>query len=214
MLALLEEKHLLSSETPVSDIAAFVQQTGQYDTEVETYPGDDYALCFLTEMQRGYCVHFATAAAALYRAAGIPARVTEGFLVHSIAGRMMDVKGSDAHAWVEIYQDGLGWIPVEVTGQSGLKADPDGEEPAEVQKVEAETTSSPSPSEENPDIMSASQDIKAPEPEEHAASAAATPSPSPSPSLQLPVGIISDPFSSAESESSRLSLLWLLLLPV
>ena len=31
----------------------------------------------------------------------------------------MELTGADAHAWVEVYRDGLGWIPVEVTGRSG-----------------------------------------------------------------------------------------------
>ena len=236
LLALLEEKGLLSSGALVSDIAAYVQQAGQYDVAAGIYPASDYALYFLTEAQRGYCIHFATAAAALYRAAGIPARVTEGFLVHAEAGRTVDVSGSDAHAWVEIYQDGLGWLPVEVTGQSGLQPEPEGEEAAESREAEpeastapegeaenipaspmpAEVTSSPSPAEEESESAVAS-----PEPEDSRAEdqallmpAPATPSPSPSPTPQLPVGIISDPSSSEKGNSSSFSLLWLLLLPV
>ena len=234
LLALLEQEGLLSSEALVSDIAAYVQQTGQYDVETGIYPASDYAMYFLTEAQRGYCIHFATAAAALYRAAGIPARVTEGFLVHAEAGRTVDVSGSDAHAWVEIYQDGLGWLPVEVTGQSGLQSE--GEEPAEIRENEPETSSapegktenipaspepsettfSPSPTEEEPESAPASPVPKDSQAEEQAlpTPTAAIPSPSPSPTPQLPVGIISDPSSSEKTKSSSFNLLWLLLLPV
>ena len=44
-------------------------------------------------------------------------------------GRFVDVKGAQAHAWAEIYRDGLGWLPVEVTGRGGL--DPLPEESAD-----------------------------------------------------------------------------------
>jgi len=57
----------------------------------------------------------------MFRYYGIPARYVEGYLV-----TLDDVKDKEgysviplseknAHAWVEIYQDGLGWVPVEVT---------------------------------------------------------------------------------------------------
>ena len=111
--------------------ARTVQSAGEYDLETAPYASGDYAVCFLTEQQRGYCIHFATAAAALYRALGVPARVTEGYLVSVEAGEETDVLGRDAHAWVEIYRDGLGWLPVEVTGQSGLRPDSGAEAEAE-----------------------------------------------------------------------------------
>ena len=235
LLALLTEKDLLSSEAPVSDIAVFVQQTGQYDTEVGTYPSDDYALYFLTEAQRGYCLHFATAAAALYRAAGIPARITEGFLIHALAGRTVDVTGADAHAWVEIYQDGLGWLPVEVTGQSGQLPDSDGEEPEESPEDEPKQTVFPVPEEENAGLLPASPtpvekgnettlpspipddaesgELIRPTTEPSSLIPSPSPLPSPSPTPQLPVGIVSDP-SSSEKTESNLNQLWLLLFPV
>ena len=110
-------------EDPISQVAYFVQHAAEYDAEAGAYPSSDYALYFLTTARRGTCVHFATAAAALYRTLGIPARVTEGFLLDAKANESVDVKGYQAHAWVEVYQDGLGWLPVEVTGQSGLDSD-------------------------------------------------------------------------------------------
>lgn len=99
----------------ISIVADFVRGSAVYDLNVEPFPGDDSAVYFLTQAERGYCVHFATSAAAMYRALGIPARVTEGFLFYAEAGRWTDITGESAHAWVEVYRDGLGWIPVEVT---------------------------------------------------------------------------------------------------
>ena len=113
----------------VSEVAAYIRRSGEYDIETPPYLSDDYAVCFLTQAHRGYCVHFATAAVAMYRALGVPARITEGFLVYAERDRFTEVRGAQAHAWAEVYQDGLGWIPVEVTGQGGL--DPLPEETAE-----------------------------------------------------------------------------------
>lgn len=92
-----------------------------YEENVLPITGGDFALTFLDGTQTGYDVHYATAAALMFRYYGIPARYVEGFLVtkddaaHMTAGQTLPVDGSRAHAWVEYYQDGLGWLPFEVT---------------------------------------------------------------------------------------------------
>ena len=81
-----------------------------------TPAGEDFVTWFLTESREGYCVHFATAAVALFRAAGIPARYAEGYAVPAgYDGLWVDVPDYNAHAWVEVYAGGVGWLPVEVT---------------------------------------------------------------------------------------------------
>ena len=70
---------------------------------------------FAQEADRGYCVHFASAAAVLLRAAGIPARFVTGYMVQAEAGKETVVYGKDAHAWAECFLEGVGWIPVEAT---------------------------------------------------------------------------------------------------
>ena len=100
-------------------VAEYVRSQGRYDVNVAPYPSDDYAVYFLTQSHTGYCIHFATAAVALYRTLGIPARVCEGYLVNNTApGSSVKVTGADAHAWAEVYLDGLGWVPVEVTASA------------------------------------------------------------------------------------------------
>ena len=100
-------------------VAEYVRVQGIYDVNVAPYPSDDYAVYFLTQSHTGYCIHFATAAVALYRTLGIPARVCEGYLVNNTApGSSVKVTGADAHAWAEVYVDGLGWVPVEVTASA------------------------------------------------------------------------------------------------
>ncbi|MBQ9151567.1 MAG: transglutaminase domain-containing protein, partial [Clostridia bacterium] len=74
--------------------------------------------------KEGVCRHFASAATLLYRALGIPARYTVGFMTDVKGGEITAVKGEDAHAWVEVYEDGFGWRYVEVTG-SPAQDDPD-----------------------------------------------------------------------------------------
>lgn len=100
-------------------VAEYVRAQGIYDVNVAPYPSEDYAVYFLTQSHTGYCIHFATAAVALYRTLGIPARVCEGYLVNNTApGSSVKVTGADAHAWAEVYVDGLGWVPVEVTASA------------------------------------------------------------------------------------------------
>ena len=77
--------------------------------------GRDFVEFFLLESHQGYCVHFASAAAALLRTMGIPARYAEGYAVPAGEEGWVDVPDYNAHAWVEIYLGGMGWIPVEVT---------------------------------------------------------------------------------------------------
>ena len=103
----------------LSAVADYVRNGSSYDLGVGPYPDSDYAVYFLTVSRRGYCTHFATAACVLYRSLGIPARVCEGFLVTADPGHFVSVLGADAHAWAEVYVDGLGWIPVEVTAGTG-----------------------------------------------------------------------------------------------
>ncbi len=112
----------LSAEDPeiIQAVASYVQQSGEYALDVGAYPSDDYAIYFLTEAHRGYCIHYATAATVLYRALGVPARVADGFVAITSAGVLCDVLAEDAHCWVEVYVDGVGWVPVEVTHGAGF----------------------------------------------------------------------------------------------
>ena len=81
---------------------------------------DDFALWFMAESDRGYCVHFASAATVLLRAAGIPARYVEGYLIDTTANVQRMVYQGNAHAWVEYYLPGLGWVILEATpGSTG-----------------------------------------------------------------------------------------------
>lgn len=80
-------------------------------------PDEDSVDFFLFASKEGTCEHFATALAVLCRVAGIPARLVTGFATgdfNPFSG-MYEVAASDAHAWVELYFQGVGWISFEST---------------------------------------------------------------------------------------------------
>lgn len=78
----------------------------------------DIADYFLFELQKGYCDYYATAMVVLARAAGLPARMVVGYATgrYDMANGRYIVTEADAHAWVEIYFPGYGWIEFEPTG--------------------------------------------------------------------------------------------------
>ena len=99
----------------VEQIQVFVRSCAKYDENTPAMPENgDFVRWFAENSGRGYCVHFATAAAVLLRAAGIPARIVTGFVVDVQAGLRKTVAQGDAHAWVE-YWDGGAWRILEAT---------------------------------------------------------------------------------------------------
>ncbi|MBV9798111.1 MAG: transglutaminase domain-containing protein [Solirubrobacterales bacterium] len=72
---------------------------------------------FLFEDRIGYCQQFSGAMALMLRMDGIPARVAAGFLpgAYDSATRSYRVSALDAHAWVEVYFTGIGWVPFNPT---------------------------------------------------------------------------------------------------
>lgn len=72
---------------------------------------------FLFESRRGFCEHYSSAYTFLMRAAGIPARVVVGYQggQPSPDNQTWEVRQLDAHAWVEIWLAGEGWVRVDPT---------------------------------------------------------------------------------------------------
>lgn len=79
--------------------------------------GQDAVDSFLFETRAGSCGHFASAMAVLLRAQGVPARIALGYLngEYDYDRGMYRVPASAAHAWVEVYFPGYGWIEFEPT---------------------------------------------------------------------------------------------------
>ncbi|MEU9209955.1 DUF3488 and transglutaminase-like domain-containing protein [Streptomyces sp. NPDC048415] len=91
----------------------------RYDTQVQVGSGSAAIARFLKEKE-GFCVHFSFAMAAMARTLGIPARVAVGFTPGSPqADGSMSVGLRDAHAWPELYFEGVGWTRFEPTPNRG-----------------------------------------------------------------------------------------------
>lgn len=91
----------------------------------KTPSGRDTVEYFLKENKKGYCTYYATSAAILLRSAGIPTRYVEGMYVsrdklkNCKPDEEIEVLDEDAHAWIEVYDDRYGFVPVEVTPGRG-----------------------------------------------------------------------------------------------
>ncbi|MFF4061882.1 DUF3488 and DUF4129 domain-containing transglutaminase family protein [Streptomyces sp. NPDC001668] len=91
----------------------------EYDTQVEVGDGPNAIANFLRDKQ-GFCVHFSFAMAAMARSLGIPARVAVGFAPGTPqADGSVSVGLKDAHAWPELYFEGVGWTRFEPTPTRG-----------------------------------------------------------------------------------------------
>jgi hypothetical protein len=83
------------------------------------------------EERSGYCVHFASAMAAMARTLGIPSRIAVGFTAGALAEtdesgeEQYEVTTDDLHAWPELYFDTVGWVRFEPTvGRSDVPVYP------------------------------------------------------------------------------------------
>lgn len=100
-------------------VLTWLQDTLKYD-EYAPVSGDA-AQALLTTSPYGYSIHYATLGTLALRNLGIPARYVEGYAVSRSdaaalgAGEKLTVTQEQAHAWVEYYLDGVGWVPFEVT---------------------------------------------------------------------------------------------------
>ena len=79
------------------------------------FDGSDTIALPLTDTADGTTYQYATVAALALRYYGIPARYVEGYTVKAAENEPTNVNASAASAWVEVYQDGIGWLPLALT---------------------------------------------------------------------------------------------------
>ncbi|MDR0396301.1 MAG: hypothetical protein LBH66_03235 [Oscillospiraceae bacterium] len=170
----------------------------------------DFVSFFLLEGKEGYCTYFASAMAVAARIAGIPARYVEGYVARPDSGGVSLVTGLNAHAWVEAYLPGLGWISVDAT--PGL---PPGDDAIPPDAPPDRPDDAPPDDGGDPENTAAPNE---PSPEPTAASDSPTPTPAPidDPDSTDPPGSERDPDIDAippdDEESSSGSLWWIWLL--
>lgn len=92
-------------------------RTLPYDRNVKLPTGDFDAVDYFLFIQKGYCDYFGTVMAVMLRAVGVPARLATGYLTgtYDWANHRYEVLEKDAHAWVEVYFPGFGWMDMEPT---------------------------------------------------------------------------------------------------
>ncbi|WP_241562314.1 transglutaminaseTgpA domain-containing protein [Streptomyces hoynatensis] len=136
----------------------FTQDGGfRYDTSVQAGSGTDAIVNFL-DQREGFCVHFAFTMAAMARTLGIPAQVAVGFTPgERKPGGYYEVSSHNAHAWPELYFEGVGWVRFEPTPGQGSSpsytlpepsapGDDGQHQPVPQERPSAEPTPDPQPS--------------------------------------------------------------------
>lgn len=103
-----------SADEVTQSIRRLFSESFTYSEDALTNGAEDPLIYFATQGRSGYDAHFASLATLLYRSAGIPARYVEGYLL-PVGATSYEVTDTNSHAWVEIYEEGFGWVPVEVT---------------------------------------------------------------------------------------------------
>ena len=117
-------------------VIGFVQQyfwdNFTYSLDLPELPeGEDAIVYFLEESHVGASPQFASAATVMFRILGLPARYVVGYAASESlftpqpgGGYQAVLQSDNAHAWVEVYISGTGWLPVETTpGQFGIVQD-------------------------------------------------------------------------------------------
>lgn len=121
-----EEEKILQQNIPacsnnvsdaISTVRHYLKNQISYSEECAEYdPDKNYLQQILLEDRRGYSAHFATVATLMFRYYGVPARYVEGYWSpNEDKKETVELKDTDAHAWVEVYVKGMGFVPVEVT---------------------------------------------------------------------------------------------------
>jgi len=117
----LTEDIIIEAQTPyekVTAIESFLINNLEYTLRPPHTPANvDFVDHFLFDLRIGYCTYFATAFAVMGRIAGLPTRYVEGFLMppNPVDGNLYEIRQSNAHAWVEVYFPGIGWLTFDPT---------------------------------------------------------------------------------------------------
>jgi len=187
--------HLLIDAAPsraaaVQRVEGYLRSNETYDLNAPVPPaGEDAVDSFLSVTHQGFCEQFASAAAVLLRAAGIPTRLVTGYSqgdVTSDPGRRV-MRAADAHAWIQVWFPGVGWVDSDPTATAVL---------GKGQAVSPGATASPTAGSQTPpdeaaalpsSVASASPSV----------APSASPTPQPAPTSQAPSSRVVNAVASA-----------------
>ncbi len=98
-------------------VVAYLRRNHRYTLNPPPYSGKRPVVDFLLKKGPGHCEYFASAMALLLRLRGVPTRLVAGFVggEWNPVGHYYLVRNSDAHTWVEVWDQGLGWVPFDPT---------------------------------------------------------------------------------------------------
>lgn len=107
----------------VQKVAQYLEEHASYTLHPRDNGSEDAIEFFLSESREGFCVHFASAGVMILRSMGIPARYVTGYVAFPRDFEWMEperyfeasIKDYAAHAWIEVYMEGCGWVPYEMT---------------------------------------------------------------------------------------------------
>ncbi len=99
-------------------LEAYLSSNFRYTESPSQVPGGRDFVDYFLETGEGYCVYFASAMAVMARTLGIPSRFVCGFGVERTGLQEYAARGYNAHAWVECYIEGIGWVTFDPTASS------------------------------------------------------------------------------------------------
>jgi transglutaminase superfamily protein len=102
----------------VMALTTYLQRNFRYTLDLPPVPaGRDPVDWFLFDVKTGYCEQFATAETLMLRSLSIPARLATGYSPgdYDPVLNQSVIRERDAHAWVEVWFPGQGWVPVDPT---------------------------------------------------------------------------------------------------
>ena len=112
----------LTPEQKVNAAARWFKKNYHYELGVKIPAGQDPMTYFLLRRPPAHCEYFATGTVILLRLAGVPCRYVTGFVSteYNYFGGYWLARNKDAHAWVEAWLPGRGWVTVESTPSAGI----------------------------------------------------------------------------------------------
>lgn len=166
-----------SRAAAVSAVETYLRQHETYNLDAPVPAnGEDSVDSFLFVTHQGFCEQFATAAIVLLRAGGVPSRLVTGYSqgdVTSDPGRRV-MRGADAHAWIQVWYPGLGWIDSDPTATAVLGAAPGAANTPTAAATAQPTAAQPTSAEAGAPPKAVDNGTPTPQP-----SASATPRPTP-----------------------------------